>query len=199
MTMLAPNGLRTWVASGDVSNISEGQHSYLPIGEIGVAATIEAMRLFTKAGACGVLYEEASLGQFGDNEFAFVVQVGRDAVSGQMIGLGKLNLDVFCGAANPDWPATVSDAARIPEADVVALADSMAWPLKCQIFLTAKEEEITYRRGRVCTTKDRAMLIRAEVMKSISSARYQPAEAKAAPICPSVAQISILMGSPGLP
>ena len=136
-------------------NISEGQHSYLPIGEIGVAATIEAMCLFTKAGACSVLYEEASLGKFGDNEVAFVVQVGRDAVSGQMIGLGKLNLDVFCGAANPDGPATVSDAAGIPEADVVALADSMAWPLECQVFLMAKEVQITYRRGCVCTTKDR--------------------------------------------
>ncbi len=38
---------------------------------------------------------------------------------------------------------------------MVALADIMTWSLECQVFLTAKEEEITYRCGRVCAAKDR--------------------------------------------
>src|SRR6266849_755664 len=136
-------------------NIGEGQHGYLPIGEIGVATTVEALRLFAEAGACGVPYDKASLGQFGDDKVSFVVQVGRDAVSGQVIGPGELYLGIFRSAANPDGSAIAPAAAGIPDADVITLADVVTWSLEGQIFLTTIKVEITYRRGRVCTAKDR--------------------------------------------
>ena len=136
-------------------HVGDGQHRDLPVRDIGITLTVEAMGLLAKTEACRVLYDKASLSQFRDGKGAFGVQVGRDAVSGQVICFGEFDLGVFRRTANPDGPTVTSVAAGIPDTDVVALADIEAWPLECHVFLAAKEEEIAHRRRRVFATEHR--------------------------------------------
>ena len=76
-------------------------------------------------------------------------------MSGQIIGFGKLYLDIFRGATNPDWPTIIPVSTGRPKTYVVALTDGVAWALKCEVFLTAKQIKITDRCSRVRTTKYR--------------------------------------------
>ena len=147
------------------------------------------MSLFAKAWACSVLYDKASLGEFGDDKFALVVKIGRDTVSGQVIGPGELYPEVFRGAANPDGSVIVPIAASFTEVEVIALAIIMTGLSNARSSLRPKRKRLLTGAVEYARPRIESLQMRAVVMKSISSARYQPAEAKAAPICPSVPHI----------
>src|SRR5260370_41259748 len=116
---------------------------------MGVAQRVVRLEWPAETQLPGLIHNPARRNEIPQHDGALAVHVRRDLMRRQVRDLRELHGDVVSGGAEPDIAPVPAALAALPEADGIALAPGLAWPLEGIILPAAKQVETAHRRGGV--------------------------------------------------